>query len=212
MRHSRDSRTKATIQTRKRGQRGFVRGESGNWRGYYNVNVVVLVTGKTKYRQQSAQLGLMQSPRAESEVKAYDALRAQIQRVTGGRLGARPDPGITLQKFTETRWLPLRDAKWRPSSKASTMHTLSHIFAKFGSVPLERLDKVELQTSLNQLTEKHSKSLVLHAKFYLKSILAEVQDQHICDGVPPTNSNPHRRSRLPTTFLDLNNSVLRSLN
>jgi integrase len=43
-------------------------------------------------------------------------------------------------------------------------------------VPLDLLDKVELQTWLNKLAEKHSKSLVLHAKFYLKSILAEAQD------------------------------------
>jgi hypothetical protein len=39
------------------------------------------------------------------------------------------------------------------------------------------LGKVEPQTWLNQLAEKHSKSLVLHAKFYLKGILAEAQDQ-----------------------------------
>jgi hypothetical protein len=88
--------------------------------------------------------------------------------VTGSGLSARPDPGTTLQKFTETRWLPLREAKLRPGSKASTMHTLTHIFAEFGSVPLDRLDKVELQIWLNELAEKHSQSLVLHAKFYLK--------------------------------------------
>jgi integrase len=164
-------------QTRKRGQRGFVREESGNWRGYYNIKVVDPVTRKTKHKQQSVLLGPVERPRSESELKAYDALRAEIQRVTGGGLSARPDSSITLQKFTETRWLPLREAKLRPSSKASTMHTLSHIFARFGSVPLDRLDKVELQTWLNKLAEKHSKSLVLHAKFYLKSILAEAQDQ-----------------------------------
>jgi integrase len=162
---------------RKRGQRGFVREESGNWRGYYNIKIADAATGKTKYKQQSILLGPVERPRSESELKAYAALRSEIQRVTGGALTSRPDPGITLQKFTETRWLPLREAKLRPSSKTSTLYVLSHIFAAFGAVPIERLDKVELQTWLNKLAETHSKSLVLHAKFYLKSILAEAQDQ-----------------------------------
>jgi integrase len=164
-------------QTRRRGQRGFVREESGNWRGYYNIKIVDAATGQTKYKQQSVLLGPVEKPKSGSELKAYAALRDEIQRVTGGGLSSRPDPGITLQKFTETRWLPLREAKLRPSSKASTMYVLSHIFAKFGAVPLGRVDKVELQTWLNKLAETHSKSLVLHAKFYLKSILAEAQDQ-----------------------------------
>jgi hypothetical protein len=82
-------------------------------------------------------------------------------------------PRHTLKKFAETRWWPLREAKLRSSSKASALHTRSHIFAKFGSVPLDRLDKVTMQMWPNELAKTHSKTLVLHSKFYLKSILAE---------------------------------------
>ena len=71
---------------RKRGQRGFVREESGNWRGYYNIKIADAATGKTKYKQQSILLGPVERPRSESELKAYAALRSEIQRVTGGAL------------------------------------------------------------------------------------------------------------------------------
>ena len=164
-------------QQRRRGQKGFVREESGQWRGYFNLKIIDAATGLTKYRQQSVLLGPAEKPLSASKLKAYDLLRAEIQRVTGGGLGARPDGTITLEKFTRERWLPLREAKWRPSSKASAMHTLSHIFGKFGAVPLDQLDKVVMQSWLNDLAKTHSKSLVLHAKFYLKSILSEANDQ-----------------------------------
>ncbi len=116
-------------QIREHGHRA-VREESGNWRGSYNIKIVDPVPGKSKHKQQSVLPGPVERPRSESELKAYDALRAEIQRVTGGGHSARPDPSITLQKFTEMRWLPLREAKLCPSSKASTMHTLSHDLCK----------------------------------------------------------------------------------
>lgn len=175
-------------QQRKRGQKGFVRAEpvrddgkelpGQSWRGYFNLKVVDPATGKTKYKQQSVLLGPVENPKSESKLRAYDALRTEIQRVTGGGLSAaRPDGTITLQKFAETRWWPLREAKLRPSSKSSALHTLSHIYAKFGSVPLDQMDKVEMQTWLNSMAATHSKSLVLHSKNYIKSILAEAQEQ-----------------------------------
>lgn len=174
-------------QQRQRGQRGFIRAEpvrddgkelpGQSWRGYFNLKVADPATGKNKYKQQSVLLGPVESPKSESKLKAYDALRVEIQRVTGGGLNARPDPGISLRKFTEARWFPMREATLRPSSKISAVYTLNHIYAKFGSVPLDKLDKVEMQTWLNKLAKSHGKSLVLHAKNYLKSILAEAQDQ-----------------------------------
>ena len=112
-----------------------------------------------------------------SKSDAYAALAKEIEKNTGGSSAARPDGNITFQNFGETRWWPLREARLRPSSKASALHTLSHVYAKFGTTPLERLNKVELQTWLNELAKSYSKSLVLHAKFYLKSILSEAQEQ-----------------------------------
>jgi hypothetical protein len=56
-------------------------------------------------------------------------------------------------------------------------HTLSHIYTKFGAMPLDSLDKIQLQKWLNEMAEKYSKGLVLHWKFYLKSILSEAREQ-----------------------------------
>jgi integrase len=178
---------------RQRVQRGFVREESSQWRGYYNVKIVDADTGAIKYKQRSVLLGHIGKAKSASKIKAQNALYAEIQRVTAGGIGARPDGSIALQKFIEERWLPMREAKWRPSSKASAMHTLSHIYAKFGAVPLEQLDKVALQSWVNGLAATHSKSLTLHVMFYLKSILAEAVDQ---DYLP---KNPAHKLEAPRT-------------
>jgi integrase len=190
-------------QTRKRGQRGFVREESGQWRGYFNIKILDPITGKTKYKQVSKLLGPVEKPRSESELKAYEGLRIEIQKTTGGALDARPDPTITLQRFAETRWLPLREAKLRPSSKASTEYTLGHIYAKFGSTPLEKLDKVEMQTWLNGMAKKYAKSVVLHSRFYLKSILAEAVEQDYIRKSPASKLESPRTKKVDNDILSL---------
>ncbi len=76
------------------------------------------------------------------------------------------------------------------------MHTLSHIFARFGSVRLDCFDKVELQAWLNQ----SAKFLVLYAKFYLKSILAEDQDQAYLVWSPVNELESRGQNRLAMTF------------
>lgn len=160
----------------KRGQRGSLRIESGSWYGYY-ITYINDEAGERIRKQRSVKIGPAEGKDKLSKWEAYAELAKEIEKQTGGSSAARPDGTITLQTFAEERWWPLREAKLRPSSKDSALHTLSHIYNKFGAVPLERIDKVELQTWLNELAEKYSKSLVLHAKFYLKSILAEAQDQ-----------------------------------
>ena len=65
-------------QTRKRGQRGFVRERVGIWRGYHNLKVVDPASGKTKYKQQSVLLGSVERPKSESKLKAYETLHAEI--------------------------------------------------------------------------------------------------------------------------------------
>ncbi|MGA8619264.1 MAG: hypothetical protein WB660_12195 [Candidatus Sulfotelmatobacter sp.] len=178
----------------KRGQRGSLRIESGSYYGYFNT-YINNDAGDRIRKQRSVKIGPAEGPDKFSKWDVAE-LAKEIEKQTGGSSAARPDGTVTFQKFKETRWLPFREAKLRLSSKASTMHTLSHIFAKFGSVPLDRLDKVELQTWLNELAEKHSKSLVLHAKFYLKSILAEAQEQGYI------LKEPSQQTRIPTDEAD----------
>jgi integrase len=163
---------------RKRGQRGHVRIESGSWIGYFNIYILDESTQESKRKQRSIKLGPAEGRGKLSKWEAYEELAKVIERETGGISNARPDGGVTLEQFAKTRWRPLREAKWRPSSKASADYILGKIYKKFGSVPLKSLDKVELQSWLNHLAEKYARSLVLHAKHYLKSILEEAVEQN----------------------------------
>jgi integrase len=157
-----------------RGQRGSVRVESGSWLGYWNTYSYEPSTDTTKRKQRSVRLG----PKSLSKFKAYKILAGHIERsVQGTSLLHQPDSEMTLENFTRTRWLPTKESRWRESSKAGAHHVLSHIFKKFGRTPLERVDKIDLQNWLNGLALTHSKSLVLHSRFYLKSILEEAVDQ-----------------------------------
>src|SRR5438132_9379635 len=156
-----------------RGQRGSIRVESGSWVGYWNVYQYNSETDKNDRKQRSAKLG----PKSLSKFQAYKILAGHIESTTQGNHSHRPDGSVTLEKFTRSRWLPLKEAKWRDASRAAANHVLSHIFAKFGGTPLERLDKIVLQSWLNGLAQTHSDSLVKHARFYLKSILEEAVDQ-----------------------------------
>ena len=87
----------------KRGQRGTLRIESGSYRGLWNEYVLDPITGKKMRKQRRA---LLES-KSLGKFAAYDLLRKEIERTIEGDIAeARPDPGIALERFTRTRWLP----------------------------------------------------------------------------------------------------------
>ena len=175
-----------------RGQRGSIRVESGSWYGYWNTYTYDPSTDKNVRKQRSAKLG----PRSLSRFQAFKILAGEIERSGLGTVaedGTRPDSTVTLERFTRTRWLPLREATWRPSTKASAEHVLGHVLRAFGKAPLERLDKIALQKWLNDLAKTHSDSLVKHCRTYLKSILDEAVEQDYL------RKNPAKTLKLPLT-------------
>jgi integrase len=176
-----------------RGQRGSIRVESGSWYGYWNTYAYDPSTDKNIRKQRSAKLG----PKSLSRFQAFKILAGEIERTGLGTAaegnGNRPDSAVTLERFTRTRWLPLREAKWRPSTKASAEHVLDHVLRAFGKAPLERLDKVALQKWLNDLAQTHSDSVVKHCRIYLKSILDEAVEQDYI------RKNPAKTLTLPLT-------------
>jgi integrase len=186
-----------------RGQRGSIRVESGSWVGYWNTYRYDPSIDKNVRKQRSAKLG----PKSLSRFQAFKILAGHIeQSVLGssqGDSGHQPDGTVTLERFTRTRWLPLKEAKWRShkdakgrevnASKAAAEHTLAHILKVFGNAPLERLDKIDLQNWLNGLASTHSDSLVKHCRIYLKSILEEAVEQDYI------RKNPARNLTLPNT-------------
>jgi integrase len=175
-----------------RAQLGSLKEESGSWRGFWNTYIVDGETGERKRKQRSVLLGPVATM---SKAEAKKALIAEIEKATvlPSNKGPRPDPAMTFETFTRTRWMPLREATWRPSSKAGALHTLGHIFTAFGTVPLEKLDKIALQSWLNKLATTHADSLVRHSRIYLKSILEEAVEQDYL------RKNPAKSMTMPLT-------------
>jgi integrase len=184
-----------------RGQRGSIRVESGSWIGYWNTYQYNPSTDENVRKQRSAKLG----PKSLSKFQAYKILSSHIEQSgqAGGQAGHRPDSTVTLEVFTRTRWVPLKAATWRSytnakgrevnAGKAAAEHILKHIFGAFGKAPLERLDKIALQSWLNDLAQTHSDSVVKHCRIYLKSILEEAVEQDYL------RKNPAKKLVLPET-------------
>jgi integrase len=171
-------------------QRGSLRVESGSWYGYFNTTVYDAQTNTKRRKQRAVKLGAFHKL---SKAEAYKALAGEIERAFSGGISVRPDPTVTLEVFTRTRWLPQKEAIWRDGSKSAAKHVLSHVMGAFGAAPLEKLDAVALQRWLNKLATTHSDSLVKHCRYYLKSILEwAVWEDYL-------RKNPAKFLKLPTT-------------
>jgi len=150
--------------------------------GYWNTYKYNPDTDQNVRTQRCKKLG----PKSWSKFQAYKELAKYIEQ-PGTDEAPRPDGSVTLEVFTRTRWVPLKEGGWRSFSNAkgrvvsagklNAERTMNYIFGKFGHVPLDRLDKIALQSWLNGMAGKYSDSVVRHCRIYLKSILEEAVEQ-----------------------------------
>src|SRR5580704_17970683 len=96
-----------------RGQLGSLKEESGSWRGFWNEYIVDGATGERKRKQRSVLLGSLATM---SKAEAKKARIAEIEKaaILPSNKGLRPDPAMTFETFTRQRWMPMREATWRP--------------------------------------------------------------------------------------------------
>src|SRR6266478_9167561 len=181
----------------KRGQRGSIRLEGDAYVGYWNTYQYNPDTDTNVRRQKCKSLG----PKSIGKHAARQILAEHIaQSVIEA---PRPDGSVTLEAFTRSRWVPLKEGGWRSftnakgrevnAAKLNAERTMGYIFEKFGSTPLEQLDKVVLQIWLNEFAKTYSESVVKHCRIYLKSILDEAVEQDYI------RKNPARSLSLPNT-------------
>jgi len=140
-----------------------------------------------------------------SKYQAREALEAEINKQTGGTTQAKHDSKIvTLGWFTRKRFFPLKEgAAWRESTAMNRKADIeSDILAKFGDVEMKIIDKVMLQSHLNELAKKRSAGRVAHARFYLKAIFDEAVEQQFL------TANPARKLTLPKELRAVDKTVL----
>jgi integrase len=161
--------------SRERYQQGYVEEigkKAKKWRGHYFVYVRSADDEEVR-KHRVVTLGL------KSELRKWEAekkLKEIIERETG-KGTAKPDSNVTLRWFWENRFLPLQ-VGWRDSTRSAVEFTMKrHILPTFGDVPICHLRRFDLQTHLNRLAVKYSKSLVDKARTWVRAILEEAVEQ-----------------------------------
>jgi integrase len=146
-------------------------------------------TGTETRRHRTVTLGLKQHLRRRDAVQK---LRDQIAKAVG-QSSARPDDTVTLAWFWANRFLPMQ-TRWRDSTRIVLVVVVSkHLLNKFGESRLCDLKRFDLQSHLNELANKYSKSLVKKIKTWTRAILAEAVEQDYLI------KNPASRLALPAT-------------
>ena len=165
-------------------QKGAVLPEGDSFVGFYSQKVKNPDTGKTKWKRIRVNLGLRSKV---SKYQAREALEAEINKHTAGTTQAKHDSKIvTLGWFTWKRFFPLKEgATWRQSTAINRKADIERdILGKFGDLEMQAIDKVMLQTHLNEVAKTLSAGRVAHARFYLKAIFDEAIDQEFLKANP----------------------------
>lgn len=165
-------------------QDGYLTKQSGSWLGHYSRWVTDYSTGQRKRQQRAFKIGPVATM---TKTQARDKLRSRIVQ----DLGITADSRVTLSWFIDNRWLPLHESTWRDSTKAVNRELLRYVRDRFGSTPIESIDGVEMQSWLAELAKHKSGSLVRHCRIFLRSIMAEAEEQDY------VRKNPARLLRVP---------------
>ena len=151
-------------------QSGYLTKKSGAWLGHYSRWVTDPATGTRKRQQRAFRIG------PTSQVTKSQAQNKLRQRVVADH-GVTADGKATVGWFITSRWLPLHEGTWRPSTRAVNKEHLKYILDRFGNTPVEDMDAVDMQAWLNTLATKYSGSVVLHSRHFLRSIIGEAFEQ-----------------------------------
>lgn len=147
------------------------------WYGFYRKEVIDPTTENVRPVRVCVRLGLKSQM---TKLKARDALKAEITSKTGQLGDGRilKDGSVTFDRFVRNRYFPLRQGDWRPeTAKEKTAQIEIDLIAKFGSQPIESIDKFELQTHVNHLARTYCQHRMKQARSYLKSIFDEAIKQ-----------------------------------
>jgi integrase len=124
--------------------------------------------------------------------EAEKALQALIDRDAVGNV--RPSPAYTFGWFWEQRYRPLKEPTWKASSAPKMVWFIDNYIAKpFYDTPLGEMNRFSIQSHLNGLAGKFSRSVVVNFRTYVKAILDEALEQDFI------GKNPARKLEIPRT-------------
>jgi integrase len=98
---------------------------------------------------------------------------------------------VTFEKFYEEGFLVMK-SDWSPAHRDNFKYQVEHyILPKFGSLAIDSISKVQIQSFLNSLGSKYSASTLRHIREKFVGILEEAVDQ---DFIP---KNPAKKTKIP---------------
>jgi len=146
------------------------------WYGYYRKDAIDPETEEVRNARVVVALGLKTEM---TKPAAREALRKEIAKQTGKLPEGRIQKDtVTFEWFVRNRYFPIRQGDWRPeTAREKTAQIEIDLISKFGSDPMESIDKFELQTHVNHLAKTYCQDRVKQARSYLKSIFDEAIEQ-----------------------------------
>ncbi len=138
------------------------------WRGHFYV-YQKQTDGSEVRRHRNIPLGLKsEMDRGEAKAKLREIIARETKDVA-------PAPvNVTLRWFYENRFLPQKEEQWKVTSRPKTKRFIeNYLLKRFGDTLLGDLDKFTLQTYLNEMAPRFSKSVLSKIRVYFNSILDE---------------------------------------
>jgi integrase len=183
-------------------QKGWVSVRGKKWYGYFRRTVIDPETRKPKTVSTPVALGL------KTEMTKYEArekLELEIKRLTGQITedGVVKNGSVTFGWFVHNRYLPLKEEDWKEETAKTKKYLIqADLVDAFEDVRLENIDKLDLQTHLNQMAKTRSRDRVLQARAYMRAIFAEAVEQ---DFLP---KDPARSIKVPSELKETDKTTL----
>lgn len=160
---------------RQRHQDGWVTDDKGgNYYGHFYRYVLDETTGARKRKHELVVLG------SKSEMRKWEA-KDRLKEIIARELSPdqntpRPNPSVTFEWFVQNRYIPMREARWRPTTRKYTKYQIGHYLVQgLGKHSLRDLDLFTLQIFIDKLAERFNDAVVRKAYMNLKSIMRQAR-------------------------------------
>lgn len=186
----------------KSNQKGWVSVRGKKWYGYFRRAVLDSETNLPRIASVPVALGLKSEM---TKTQARQKLEREIVRLTGHTTedGTVKNGTVTFGWFVRNRYLPLKQADWRPETAKTKKYLIeADLVDEFEDVRLESFDKFTLQNHLNKLAKTHSRDRVLQVRAYMRAIFAEAVDQDFL------SRDPARMVKPPSNLREVDKTTL----
>ena len=183
-------------------QRGWVVLRGKKWYGYHRRTVLDPTNNEERVETLTVILGQKSQM---TKFQARERLELEIAKQNGQNPGGRVmnDGAVTFGWFVRNRFLPLKEANWKPeTAKVKKLLLQKDLIDSFDHMPLESFDRFTLQVHLNKLAKTRSKDRVLQMRAYVRDIFAEAVEQDFLV------KDPARKVTVPSQLRDTDKTTL----